>query len=846
MGPQLKLTYPVAIDYYHKAEVDSKDQALLVNFYTQLVTTSGDLVAQITTDYITHIELTTISGDIVAQFPSLAGYATELWVNNGFISNEGMTTISGDLVSQIAAGDVSQAELLTTSGDIVLQIPSLVGYATEAWVNIHITTTSGDIVAQIPIDYITLQKLTTTSGDVVAQIPLDYITSLELLTTSGDLIAQVPSLSGYATETWVTNRGYSTVVQLTTTSGDIIAQIPSLVGYATESWTSTNYIDNSEIVTISGDIVARIPSLSGYATETWVGTNFIDTLEMTSTSGDIVVQIPSLAGYATEPWVNLGFVSNEKMTTTSGDIVDQIPTDYVTGAEILTTSGDIIVQIPSLSGYATESWAQQKITTTSGDIVSQIPVDYISDSEMTTISGDLVAQMGAGGVTLEQLTTASGDIVAQIVESGGVTLEQLTLTSGDIIVQIPSLSGYSTESWVGTNYIDNFEMTTISGDLVSQLVAGGLSQEDLLTASGDIVVQIPSLAGYATESWANGQFIDNSEMTTISGDIISQMSAGGVTLGQLTTTSGDILSTVNSQDNSALVKISDSARDVVGGRLDISSITSSGTGTSLVWTAVTSSGIGLYNGSYWQVVTPANSVTFTYLSTVYNATATSGGYNYDIFAEFVSSSEVVLKAQAWTSDTVRSKEPSIFEGVYVYDLTEAGKQRRYLGTARRRSTYDREWVDTDTQRFVVNHYNAVPKTVRTANSLAEGVTYKVDVALCPSLREFRGGTGQTRGEFLRINLSFSGVVIASTIIFSASTGSNGGQLCLGTNSTSSWTQVIRIHTSVAGRYTIPAVVPTSSCYVGYNYITINESMEAATTITVYAPLLTFMVQGLLF
>lgn len=58
--------------------------------------------------------------------------------------------------------------------------------------------------------------------------------------------------------------------------------------------------------------------------------------------------------------------------------------------------------------------------------------------------------------------------------------------------------------------------------------------EEITTASGDVVSQIPSLAGYATESYVTSQgyvtstevsdsYIDSGEMTTISGDLVAQM-----------------------------------------------------------------------------------------------------------------------------------------------------------------------------------------------------------------------------------------------------------------------------------------------------------------------------------
>ena len=504
-----------------------------------------------------------------------SGYATQSWV--------------------LAQSYIDITELTTTSGDIVDQIPSLAGYATQSWVSTN------------------------------------YIDNGEMTTISGDLVAQIPSLTGYATESWVSSQGFIDLTELTTTSGDIVSQIPSLAGYATESWVSTNYIDTTEITTISGDIVAQIPSLAGYATESWVSSQgFITLTELTTTSGDIIDQIPSLAGYATESWVSSGYIDNSEMTTISGDIIAQIGEGEVTLQQLTTTSGDIVSQIPSLAGYATESWTN---------------TNFIDNSEMTTISGDIIAQLGeagsqvtigTAGETLSQyqilyLNTADAkwyksvcnntEIKAEVygicTEAGGISADstgEITLqgkitnagwswtvgtilyvstTSGSLSQTKPDTVGqyaraaaialdtdeiwfapeagyqvasgtggggdYATESWVATNYIDNLEMTTISGDLIDQIpsLVGYATESwvtsqdfidlaELTTTSGDIVSQIPSLAGYATESWTNTNFIDTSEMTTISGDLVAQMGAGEVTQEQLTTTSGDIVSQIPS------------------------------------------------------------------------------------------------------------------------------------------------------------------------------------------------------------------------------------------------------------------------------------------------------------
>jgi len=189
----------------------------------------------------------------------------------------------------------------------------------------------------------------------------------------------------------------------------------------------------------------------------------------------------------------------------------------------------------------------------------------------------------------------------------------------------------------------------------------------------------------------------------------STISGGGpgtdytfVGAGSVQVTQVDSLVTISGQ-------LSAFARSMVGGRLDIYNITSSGTGTQLYWNSVISSDIGLYNGTIWEYVTPSGSIYLNSNSTTISGATMSGGINYDVFAEYFSSNNFNLVIQEWASSTGRYTSLSTFEGVYVYDLSTQGKKRRYLGTVRRRSTYNLEFVDSPNQRLLMNYYNKLSK-----------------------------------------------------------------------------------------------------------------------------------------
>jgi hypothetical protein len=219
-------------------------------------------------DYVTTAQLTTASGDIVSQIPSLAGYATEIYVDSA---------------------------ILTASGDIVSQIPSLAGYATETYVDNVITTASGDIVSQIPTDYYTQAEVdaliasasgTTdhsalsnldyaSSGHTGFQPAGDYVTTAQLVTASGDIVSQIPT--DYYTTTEVDDL-------ITTASGDIVSQIItdhsnlSNLDYASSG--HTGFASTADLQTTSGTLQTQIDGKSDlghthddrYYTETEIDT----------------------------------------------------------------------------------------------------------------------------------------------------------------------------------------------------------------------------------------------------------------------------------------------------------------------------------------------------------------------------------------------------------------------------------------------------------------------------------------------------------------------------------------------------------------------------------------------
>ena len=282
-----------------------------------------------------------------SEIPSLDGYATEQWVED-----KGYLTQHQDLSEYAKTIDVNAGlESKQDKGDYALrsELPDLSTYATKQYVQDKIIEAGG----------VTIEQVDTEIENKLAG--KNYATKDE-----------IPSLAGYATESWVENKGYLTEHQDLSEYAKIvdvdaslnkkqdnisdldvirsgaalgataIQEHQSLAGYATENW-----VENKGYLTQHQDLSeyakkSEIPSLDGYATTTYVNTE----LNKKQPVGDYALksEIPSVQGLATTTYVN----------TEVGKKQDIIPDldEIRSGAALGKTA---IQEHQDLSGYALKS-----------------------------------------------------------------------------------------------------------------------------------------------------------------------------------------------------------------------------------------------------------------------------------------------------------------------------------------------------------------------------------------------------------------------------------------------------------------------------------------------------------
>ena len=366
------------------------------------------------------------------------------------------------------------------------------------------------------------------------------------------------------------------VVTLGTTISGNFASFTSAIGNEIEDsgYNPDDYYTTGEVDTISGSLSAEIDSdisthsVSAdhdgrYYTQTELDNGQLDNRYYTETevdtiSGTFNTKIDTTSGTLQDQLDALDYYTTGEVDTISGSLNDKIPSDFYSQAEVDTISGSLNDKIPS-DFYTTGE--VDALTWTESDITD---LDKYTQAEVDTISGALNTKIDTKPYTLLELTdTPSSYEANKYLKSTSSGTEWSTVSGGGTgssdhseLTNLDYASAGHTGFQPTGDYITDAEMTTISGNIVDQIPSlTGYATESyvdtsITTASGDIVSQIPSLSGYATET-----YVDDAD-TTLSGNLQTNIDAKG-----------------------DMSDLSDDTTPSLGGDLDTGAYTISGTGT---------------------------------------------------------------------------------------------------------------------------------------------------------------------------------------------------------------------------------------------------------------------------
>ena len=421
------------------------------------VTTRGYITSSALTNYAltsavptNNNQLTNGAGYITSS--SLTGLATETYVTTrGYITS---AALSGYALTSAIPTDISQ---LADSQGLLGQGDGGGGTIIRNVENPYSFSVAGDDSTLREIANGESIKFTGASGVAVT-------TDAE-----GNITITGPSLTGLATETYVTTRGYITSSALTglatetyvTTQGYITSS--ALTGYALTSAIPTN---NNQLTNGSGYITSA--ALTGLATESYVTSRGY----ITGLSYNDLTDKPNLAGTYS---FNVAADDSTLREISTDETVKFIGAGGVTTAS--DAEGNITITGPSLTGLATETYV-----TTRG---------YITSSALT-------------GLASETFVTSQGYITSSALT--GLATETYVTTKGYITSS--ALTGLATESYVtsrgyitGLSYNDLTDKPNLAGTYSWSIAADDSTQFEI---SAGNLVKIKGAGGITTASDADG------------------------------------------------------------------------------------------------------------------------------------------------------------------------------------------------------------------------------------------------------------------------------------------------------------------------------------------------------
>jgi len=350
--------------------------------------------------------------------------------------------------------------------------------------------------------------------------------------TNGAAYITSAALSGLATETYVTTRGYITTSALT--------------DYALTSAVPTN---NNQLTNGAGYITSS--SLTGLATETYVTTRGYITSAALSTYA-LSSSVPTDISQLTDTTNLLGtggggggttYITNNVENPFSFSIAgdDSTLREIANGESIkITGAGGIAVTTDaegnvtitgtpvSLAGYATETYV------TSRGYITGLSFNDLTDKP--NLAGTYTFNVAADDSTIREI---SADETVKFIGASGITTA--SDAEGNITITGPSLTGLATETYVTTRgYITSSALTglatetfvTTQGYITSSALTG-LATESYVTSRGYItglsyndLTDKPNLAG--TYSWSIAAD-DSTQVEISAGNLVKIKGAGGIT-----------------------------------------------------------------------------------------------------------------------------------------------------------------------------------------------------------------------------------------------------------------------------------------------------------------------------
>jgi hypothetical protein len=512
-----------------------------------LTTTSGDIVSQIPTDYITLQKLTTTSGDIVSRIPI------------DYITLQKLITASGDIVSQIVQAEASGSILSGNdvfTGHIgtsllhnlgVLDHTIFVTPASSGTYNSDTIATIGNVYVQIGLEYDTVYN---TGGPTSSGIP--FVWGITVSGGGGGSGSGTGTFSNTINLTGGESLVKYNVVYQNLGDGLLFKASCNGLYYQADALgmvTSTATISGQSVeVTVGGPVT----------NPAWNWTKGAD-LYVDVVSGTLVEYPPTISGYFAKPMAQA--IESQTIWVDPqdgwevGTIAGAITTIYV---PVPGPTGSGVQGEPGIQGEPGPIVGRYSIMDMVGEDLLEFDIVYQDYSDLGKYKKAIntsLAETDACGIVVNGGGILA-DHIGEIVLWGAVDNPSWSLTSGKPIFLADSYGNFSHDPPTTSGHWAKplGRATTTTGIWFQPEL--GWEIEDYTTISGVVTWEVSKYyidtQDDAVKSWVDTNFVDNSELLTASGNIIDAVTVTG-TGGVQTYRDGDAWVVDGTEVNTSMV-----------------------------------------------------------------------------------------------------------------------------------------------------------------------------------------------------------------------------------------------------------------------------------------------------
>lgn len=370
----------------------------------------------------------------------------------------------------------------------------------------------GDVESEEPVipEYVTEEELSSTLSSYATQ---DWVSSQQFLTSEN-----LPS--DLATKSWVQSQGYLTA-----------STIPSDI--ATEEWVRSYTYDRSTVDYVCEKATSNAIDWvqeQGYLTASTIPSDIATESWVLSQGYVTVGDLPS--GLATQSWVES--YTYDKSTIAAlvgkaqGDAFDEAQ-EWVSSQQFATQSWvqsqGYLTSVPS--EYATQSWVHSQGYITIGEIPSGLATqswvssNFLSATALTGyateswVSDNAIIYDSSLGATIgyPHMVNLGGDDIYIVREDGEISgcYQGVYITDLEAGLYTHTPEDETYEPFVTEQYLfDNEYVTQYMLSNSSVITSAGLATQSWVQQRGYITSS--ALSGYATQSWATDQFLEENKV----------------------------------------------------------------------------------------------------------------------------------------------------------------------------------------------------------------------------------------------------------------------------------------------------------------------------------------------